>query len=177
MSGANNIITVILLSLGDYYAVDGGGGTDTLVIEAQALGADLTAGGLSPYEMIHSNPAQIAVSGTNFEMFDITGGSGDDVLSGHVLDDRLIGGPGNDTLDGLLGSDTLDGGDGDDDLRVGELVSSYVHDTGPDVIDGGSGFDRLSKLPRDHLTDDQSITINFLEAGGASFSLTDGTSV
>ncbi len=55
--------------------------------------------------------------------FDISGGSGADVLDGTALTDRLSGGAGNDQLFGGQGDDQLDGG------------------TGNDLLDGGSGND------------------------------------
>ena len=53
----------------------------------------------------------------------LTGGSGIDVLTGHIL---------NDTLDGGAGIDDLFGGDGDDILEGG---------LGDDTLDGGAGTD------------------------------------
>ncbi|WP_076069130.1 lamin tail domain-containing protein [Sphingomonas montana] len=47
----------------------------------------------------------------------IVGGSGDDILSGTVLDDIIQGGAGNDRLTGLGGNDWLFGGAGSDTMR------------------------------------------------------------
>jgi Ca2+-binding RTX toxin-like protein len=173
MSSANDIITVILLSLGDYYAVDGGAGTDRLVVEAQALNADLIVSGNSTYDVTHSDPASILVTADNFESYKIIAGSGHDSLTGSRSDDELNGGFGNDELDGLFGEDTLIGGSGDDRLTVGD----FAGDIGPDIIDGGDGFDYLLKLPRNTLSDAQDITLNFLLPDGAEFTLSDGTHV
>ncbi|MDQ8027929.1 MAG: calcium-binding protein, partial [Brevundimonas sp.] len=57
------------------------------------------------------------------EQVTITGGSGDDVLSGFDKDDVLIGGDGDDVLRGGVGRDVLTGGLGDD------------------LLDGGIGYD------------------------------------
>lgn len=173
MSCVNDMIIVVLTSLGDYHHVDCGPGINTLVIEAPALTADLTTSGNSTYEMTHSDPPVVLVKGEGFTKFKILGGSGNDTLTGYTSDDELDGGLGDDELDGDSGEDTLLGGPGDDRLSVG----GFAGDTGPDTIDGGDGFDHLLKLPRSGLSDVQDITLNFLLANGANFTLTDGTVV
>ena len=62
----------------------------------------------------------------------ITGGTGEDVLRGHVGDDTLDGAAGNDVITGGRGDDLLSGGQGNDVL---------ISDQGSDVIDGGEGDD------------------------------------
>jgi VCBS repeat-containing protein len=54
-----------------------------------------------------------------------SGGSGNDVLTGNSVSNRLDGGPGNDSMSGGAGADTLIGG------------------TGNDFLDGGSGDDTV----------------------------------
>ncbi|MEM7507866.1 MAG: M10 family metallopeptidase C-terminal domain-containing protein [Pseudomonadota bacterium] len=60
-----------------------------------------------------------------------TGGSGDDLLTGNDVANRLSGGAGHDTLDGGAGDDLLLGGDGHDLLRGGAGVdtASYADAT------------------------------------------------
>jgi hypothetical protein len=65
----------------------------------------------------------------------LSGGSGDDALTGSANDDHLTGGPGNDSLRGGEGSDSLTG----DDAFVGAASAR-----GRDVLDGGPGFDRAN---------------------------------
>ena len=62
----------------------------------------------------------------------VTSGSGNDSLTGNVLDNILDGGAGNDTLIGGYGDDELIGGFGDDTLTGG---------FGDDTLTGGSGND------------------------------------
>jgi len=62
----------------------------------------------------------------------ITGGTGDDIVRGHV---------GDDTLDGASGNDVITGGRGDDDLSGGQGNDVLISDQGSDVIDGGEGDD------------------------------------
>jgi Ca2+-binding RTX toxin-like protein len=67
----------------------------------------------------------------------LDGGTGNDVLRGPAFTettDTLTGGDGNDKITGGIGSDTIDGGNGDDELDAQE---------GPDVVHGGAGNDKL----------------------------------
>lgn len=73
-----------------------------------------------------------ALSGTSAW---ITGGAGDDAITGTQLGDILNGSSGTDTITALGGSDVLFGGDGDDVLNGGG---------GADVLLGGSGSDTAS---------------------------------
>ena len=60
----------------------------------------------------------------------VTGGSGNDTLTGDGSANVLDGGSGNDTLRGGLGADALNGGSGDDTIH-------YTIGDGADTIDGG----------------------------------------
>src|SRR5919199_3686943 len=60
----------------------------------------------------------------------VSGGAGDDVLTGSSAIDTLSGGADDDTLDGGAGNDTLNGDNGDDSLLGG---------LGNDVMNGGTG--------------------------------------
>ncbi|MDZ4075692.1 MAG: calcium-binding protein [Hylemonella sp.] len=64
----------------------------------------------------------------------MSGGEGNDILTGMNGDELLEGGSGNDTLLGNWGNDVLVGGTGDDVLQ-----GSF----GDDVLDGGAGDDLL----------------------------------
>jgi len=72
------------------------------------------------------------------EAFD--GGPGDDRLVGSFGRDRLEGGGGRDSLMGLAGDDVLSDGDRDG--------ASRARRPGPDVLDGGPGFDTVSYARR-----------------------------
>ncbi len=76
-------------------------------------------------------------------MAQLTGTSGNDILSGSDTNDEIIGLAGDDELRGGLGNDVLDGGDGNDKLH-GE--------SGDDILRGGAGNDLLtSGLGHDRL--------------------------
>lgn len=81
----------------------------------------------------------------------ITGGSGNDTLTGSANADILHGGDGDDTLTGLAGDDTLYGDAGDDTFDEGSATS------GADAIHGGAGTDLLSYASR---TNDLTITVD-----------------
>jgi len=65
----------------------------------------------------------------------VSGGAGNDVISGGYGDDTLLGGDGNDTITGGLGANKLYGGDGNDVITGG---------TGADTIFGGAGADTIA---------------------------------
>jgi Ca2+-binding RTX toxin-like protein len=85
----------------------------------------------------------------------LSGGNGNDVLTGGTGADELFGDNGNDTLNGGDGNDTLFGGNGDDLVVGGKGTDTAFlgngNDTfiwnpgdGDDVVDGGAGFDTMS---------------------------------
>lgn len=77
--------------------------------------------------------------GSIFDIENLTGGFGNDALTGDDLDNNLIGNGGNDVLSGNDGGDTLVGGAGNDQLNGDAGDDHYVFDT-----DASLGVDRLS---------------------------------
>ncbi len=78
----------------------------------------------------------------------LTGGPGNDKLSGHKGDDILIGGAGNDRLKGGKGDDVLTGGAGNDRIKAGRGDDTAIYNASEnagatDRYDGGSGNDTL----------------------------------
>lgn len=65
---------------------------------------------------------------------DLAGGTGDDILVGTGLADRIVGGDGNDLIDGGAGNDRLTGGAGVDVYRLSRGGGAdQVVDGGPDI--------------------------------------------
>jgi len=66
----------------------------------------------------------------------ITGGNGDDILSGGAGNDTLIGNNGRDSLDGGLGIDTLKGGGGNDTYTVDNVKDKVIElaNDGTDLV-------------------------------------------
>ncbi|MDD4891954.1 MAG: beta-propeller domain-containing protein, partial [Phycisphaerae bacterium] len=73
----------------------------------------------------------------------ISGGAGDDILWGGSGNDTLDGGAGNDRLYGQAGNDTLIGGDGDDALWGAVGNDLLQGDAGNDTLHGDAGDDIL----------------------------------
>ncbi|WP_394889480.1 hypothetical protein ACG873_30010 [Mesorhizobium sp. AaZ16] len=137
-----------------------GNGTDTYDLSNYStnLNIDLTPGGWSTL-----SSAQLAnLGGGNFAranvynallfggntaslIENVTGGSGNDTITGNQANNVLIGGIGTDTLNGGDGDDTLRGGFGTDNVNGGngnDLIQVLEGEFG-DNVDGGSGTDTL----------------------------------
>ena len=137
--------------------LDGGGGFDTLFI------------GFSDRDVVF-NGSEILVDGvkvavvTGFEALVQYGSNLAGAINGFAGNDTLLGNGGNDTINGLAGDDSLDGGLNDDQvfggagndtlLGGGGMDSQYggagddgftlTQDGLADVIDGGTGLDKLT---------------------------------
>lgn len=109
---------VVTITPTGYYSVDGGEGVDTLTLNFAGLGADVQHYYYSGGYYRFTDDFLTTVDYIGFERFNLTMGSGDDVLIGGDLDDRLIGGDGSDWFDGRLGADTITGGNGTDRWQV-----------------------------------------------------------
>ena len=84
--------------------VDGGAGRDTVVIDYRSTGASLN---LTLPDSGTVKVGRTSLTVTNVEQIDIFGGSGNDVLTGNALDNRLDGGAGADNIYGGAGNDVL----------------------------------------------------------------------
>lgn len=118
--------------------VSGGGGGNQVVVPTGTTNVDtLTYSERTVSVIINPNsyPTQSGEAGENdsidrmsFERY--VGGSGNDVLNGYqYLDTELSGGPGNDTLTGNVRSDTLDGGLGADSMTGGTGYDYLSYET------------------------------------------------
>jgi len=140
--------------------VDGGDGIDLLrlkfhdraftSVRFDPMGELLTVAN----EAFLSGPGGATAQSTfsGFEIFDLAGTIGHDVLGGGALNDTLKGERGNDTMAGWAGHDKLDGGGGDDVLFGGvgndTLLGAHGSDTlhgneGNDLLEGGTSNDLL----------------------------------
>ncbi|MDQ1159332.1 Ca2+-binding RTX toxin-like protein [Sphingomonas sp. SORGH_AS 950] len=110
--------------------LDGGVGNDTLDYTTSAQGVTVnlatgaTAGGDAQGDQI-----------SGFE--NVTGGSGNDVLSGSSGANVLRGGMGDDVLAGLGGADVLDGGDGSDTVDYSASSAGVTLDLAAGTASGG----------------------------------------
>jgi len=117
-------------------AVDGLGGTDTLV------GIENLIGGAGGDTLSGAGGTDTLDGEAGADTLD--GGSGNDTLSGGTENDTLFGGADNDILLGEDGADVLDGGANDDSLVGGSGADSLLGDDGADTLTGESGGDVLS---------------------------------
>jgi large repetitive protein len=149
---ADNKVISVLANLQQNDTIDGGAGTDTLVLTNGAGTAVVNVGNTS-------NQVSGILTGittvSNFECFDFSGfngtaimfgsdaiaddligGSGNDEIHGGAGSDRLTGNAGNDLLDGGVGNDILNGGSGDDTYVVDSLSDEIIEgiDTGFDTV-------------------------------------------
>ena len=146
-----------------------GDGNDTI---SGGLGNDLMDGGIGIDTADYTGATAVVVNlaltvaqTTNYgidtilNVENVLGGSGNDRLTGNVLDNVLIAGLGNDTLSGGAGNDLLDGGTGIDTADfagptsvtvslavVGAQTTGLGLDTllGIENLTGGSGNDSLT---------------------------------
>ncbi|QAU35559.1 pre-peptidase C-terminal domain-containing protein [Janthinobacterium sp. 17J80-10] len=71
----------------------------------------------------------------------LTGGAGDDTLSGDAAGNRIAGGAGADSLAGLDGNDVLQGDAGNDSVAGGNGNDYLTGGAGIDTLNGGAGTD------------------------------------
>ncbi len=124
----NDVIDVTSSALGrssGSYDIASGAGNDRVDVrvddKASRVGVNISGGSGDDILTAHGNG--------NAKLW---GGDGDDTLTGGCNNDNLSGDGGNDILLGGKGSDTLQGGDGNDTLIGGE---------GSDSLHGGKGND------------------------------------
>lgn len=102
-------------------ALDGGAGFDIVSFDYLVSGKNLTLT-LGAYDSKTGNTAQTSTSGVSGDVDTIkniegiSGGTGNDKLTGNAADNALYGGSGADILAGLGGADILDGGGGIDTI-------------------------------------------------------------
>jgi serralysin len=126
--------------------IDGGNGNDTLeggdgndyyfgvtgadrITEVAGGGADTLFANTS---LSMPENIEVAIIASGAVGITLTGGTGNDVITGNELRNILYGGSGNDTLNGLGGDDDFFGGEGNDHIVVG---------VGAQYIDAGNGDD------------------------------------
>ncbi|MBX3570242.1 MAG: hypothetical protein KF914_19430 [Rhizobiaceae bacterium] len=119
--------------------VDGGLGTDTLVVNAAAetTGVQVSAGN-SPNFSVRSTSGNFYLDAYSVEKLVFTGGSGNDSVIGRALADTISTGGGKDTISGGDGADTLDGGSDVDTLIGGRGADKLTGGTGTDLFDYNS---------------------------------------
>jgi Ca2+-binding RTX toxin-like protein len=169
--------------------VDGGAGTDLLIVDASAeTTAVQVFAGTSPSFAVRSASGNFYVDAYSMEKLKFTGGSGIDNVTGKAAadsittndgNDILSGGDGNDVLNSGLGDDQLVGGRGadkmasgggaDDFFYSGVTDSSVFNNAMDTIVDFTSGLDDidLSAIDANNLGSDGNQAFAFI--GSAAF--------
>ena len=139
--------------------LDGGDGDDAVIYSRDSMRIDIeinletgtATGGVAEGDVLISIERITGGSGNDR----LTGNNKNNQIDGSFGNDIIYGGAGNDDLDGLFGDDTLDGGSGNDRLNGRDDDDILVGGTGNDVFrfepfdgsdritDFGNGNDRL----------------------------------
>lgn len=129
-----------IISTSDYYddAWNGGSGTDTITVNFSDQIFDMNG------SITYVSIADFQIGLSNIEIFNYTGGTGNDSLSGGDRGDALAGNGGRDNLNGYGGNDTLDGGDGRDTLDGGPGNDTLNGGDDRDTLRGGEDNDQLN---------------------------------
>ncbi|MCE9573091.1 MAG: calcium-binding protein [Deltaproteobacteria bacterium] len=94
-------------------AMHGGAGTDTVNYSARTNDLTVVMDGAT-------GSGEASEGDTIFtDVENLTGGAGDDALTGNAFDNQIEGGAGVDTITGLAGDDVIDGNAGADDVDCG----------------------------------------------------------
>jgi hypothetical protein len=124
----------------------GGPGVD---VASYAGGFDDDEGGFSPAPPVFvsldnaPNDGRLNEGDNMFDVEDVVGGGGDDVITGSPASNTLTGGGGRDRVDGGPGVDSVSGGTENDAVFGGADADDVLGETGDDGLDGGPGDDNL----------------------------------
>jgi Ca2+-binding RTX toxin-like protein len=103
--------------------LDGGAGVDTALYTDKTAAVSVTLSGSTNATVLVGGVAEDTIR--NVE--NVTGGSGNDILTGDSSANMLIGGVGNDKLSGGGGQDVLVGGNGNDTLDGGAGADTALY--------------------------------------------------
>ncbi|MBW3245451.1 hypothetical protein KUV57_22660 [Epibacterium sp. DP7N7-1] len=134
-SGGDGQDTIDFTYSSDNFTIDLGGTTATFTsgLVEQVLG----------FEHLVAGSGNNELTGSILDN-QIDGGLGSDTLNGGDGNDTLIGGSGNDFITGGDGNDAFLGGEGDDYLTAGEGVDAFDGGEGDDTIDFTYSSDHVS---------------------------------
>ena len=116
-----------------YLTLTGSAGADSLNLSAFSSGFAVVSGGDGDDTLTGSALRDV-----------IDGGNGNDVINADAGNDLISGGGGNDNLQGGLGTDVINGGDGNDTGVGGGGDDSINGNVGDDILRGNSGNDSMS---------------------------------
>ncbi|MFL5824115.1 MAG: beta strand repeat-containing protein [Solirubrobacteraceae bacterium] len=135
----------------------GGSGNDTVSYASHGTDVTATLDGTANDGSTGQNGSADENDLIRSDVENLTGGSGNDTLTGNSGPNHLDGGPGDDTLHGGDGNDILDGsagndtllGEGDDDTLNGGDDADYLDGAqGSDTMSGNAGVDTVDYSSR-----------------------------
>jgi len=126
-----------------FLTVDGGAGDDVISAANSPIGsARLVLSGGDGDDTITGSSGAETING-DADNDSLLGGDGNDVINGGDGVDRMNGDAGDDTVDGGAGNDIVNGGTGNDSLLGGADQDSLDGQDGDDTLLGGFGDDNL----------------------------------
>jgi Ca2+-binding RTX toxin-like protein len=126
-------------------SINGNAGNDVINgvgFNATVSGVNFIGGGAGDDTIDFTNATTDNFAVTFARGFDLTGGSGSDLINGSRENDAIWGNADNDTIFGNEGRDSIYAGAGNDTITVGRLFG--LAESG-DVITGGAGADIFNK--------------------------------
>jgi Ca2+-binding RTX toxin-like protein len=111
----------------------GGSGTDTAGYGAATVGIVVTL------DDVADDGAPGEEDNVHADVENVTGGHGDDRITGSAFANVFKGGDGNDALVGIEDADRLEGGPGNDTIDAGPGVDTILGSAGQDVIEARDG--------------------------------------
>jgi Ca2+-binding RTX toxin-like protein len=152
LTGANALDVGVITNAGNgKLTIDASGitaqaaGTNTLTIAAPVAGTggvEITATDGDDIISGDAGDANTLTGGTGDD--NITGGSAADTITATAGDNTIDGNDGNDTITTGAGADTITGGTGNETVTTGGGADVITTDAGNDSVDAGAGNDRIT---------------------------------
>ncbi len=178
-NSGNNVITVT----GGVDAVDGGLGTDRLVVDYRLATGAVTGDSTSNFTEAGGGARSVTITSGTIENFTvltgpgadtITTGNGDDVISAGAGDNTITTGNGTKIITTGDDADTITTGDGNNTISAGAGTNTISAGQGANVITGGSGADTITALDGGNFIDAGDGT-NTITSGGGNDTILSGT--
>ena len=164
-------------------AVDGGPGTDRLIVDYQLATGSVTGNSASNFTEAGGGGRSVTITNGTIENFTVltgaqadtlTTGGGDDFINVFDGANTVTAGDGNNTVIGGADADTFTTGNGDNFINAGDGANTVVAGQGVNTILGGSGTDVMTALDGGNIIEGGDGT-NTLTSGGGDDTITSGT--
>ncbi|MDN3566518.1 beta strand repeat-containing protein [Paeniroseomonas aquatica] len=178
-NAGDNLITVT----GGADAVDGGAGTDRLVVDYRAAIGAITGDSTANFTEAGGGARSVTVTSGTIEHFTILTGAGADTITTGPGDDRIelgagpntaTAGNGDNTVIGGADADTITTGDGNDLVEAGRGANTVSAGQGANTVLGGADADTITALDGGNRIDGGDGT-NVLTSGDGADTILSGT--